>query len=201
MSRPHYLWIDNFSKFLRKSVPTASSGVYATCNWTGAAVFETNDDSLDDHVRRYFNDTIIAAMPDNILECNADVRAKLKEIMLEGRNYYDVSYVKHDGVNNVPPKINTRTWPNLKDRIECKENSMNAIYPQKLIDINIGSNAGLCTIMRQLYDQYNMHDTTVCERYLNLNVDENIYWRVMKVSICIYVHTHIHTFTLISLHM
>jgi hypothetical protein len=188
----HYLWIDNFSKFLRKTTPTVAKDVYATCNWTGVAAFENTDPNVNDHVVRR-QDGVVPAMPNNILQCNSSVRAAIKQLMTEDRNYYDRSVVKRFDVRNVPPKINTKIHVNLRDRIESRTNSMDCVHPVKLIDINIGSNAGLCTIMRQLYDSYDMDNPEGCTRYLNLNVDENIYWRILKVLIFTLVHTALQT--------
>jgi hypothetical protein len=51
----------------------------------------------------------------------------------------------------------------------------------ELIKINIGSNEGLLTIMRQLYDDHGMSSDDTCPDYKIINVDENIYWRIIKV--------------------
>jgi hypothetical protein len=180
MIRPHWLWIDNFSKFLRISNPTADKDVYSTCNWAGVAAFETSDPELDDRVV-ITEDGVVSAMPKNILQCNSTVRDDIKQIMMEDRDYHTRSVVFRYQVRNVPPKINTKIYELLKDRIESRINSMDSVHPVKLIDINIGSNVGLCSIVRQLYDEHHMDIPDECPRYLNLNVDENIYWRIMKV--------------------
>jgi hypothetical protein len=179
--RPHFLWIDNFSKFLRKANPTAAKDVYATCNWTGVAAFETSDPRIHDRIVHDDDVEAIPAMPDNILDHNLAVRNNIKMVMREDRNYLARSAVQRFNVHNVPPKIDTKVHTQLRDRIESRTNTMDSVHPVKLIDINIGSNAGLCAIVRQLYDEYAMDTPDECERYLNLNVDENIYWRILKV--------------------
>lgn len=35
---PHVLWVDNFSKVFRKSIPRAADGTYHSCMWTRAAL-------------------------------------------------------------------------------------------------------------------------------------------------------------------
>ena len=157
------------------------NGVYATCNWTGVAAFETTDPSVDDRVVRGQNGEVVPAMPKRILDHNRAVRDNIKLVMREDRDYHERSAVKRYDVRNVPPKINTKIHTRLRDRIESRTNTMDNVHPVKLIDMNIGSNSGLCAIVRQLYDEYNMDNADACERYLNLNVDENIYLRILKV--------------------
>ena len=180
-ARCHYLWVDNFSKFLRRSIPTVDQGVFSTCAWTGAAIFPHHNLALDDSVKRNHDRDIIPAMPDNILINNRDVRDMIKATLAEGRNYYDVSTVKRLDVRNVPPKVDTKTYPIYRERVEASENSMDSVYPQSIVDINVGTNIGLATIMRKLYDDHRMGTPDECTRYLNMNVDENIYWRILKV--------------------
>ena len=58
---------------------------------------------------------------------------------------------------------------------------MRIVHPMKLLDKNIGSNPGLVSILKEdIYDKYGM-GTDDCETYVNINVDENIFWRILKV--------------------
>ena len=55
------------------------------------------------------------------------------------------------------------------------------LWPQNiLVKENIGSNRGLIAVIRELYVEYGMGSED-CTRYLTLNLDENIFWRVLKV--------------------
>ena len=58
--------------------------------------------------------------------------------------------------------------------------TMGQCFPFKMMQENIGSNRGLIVIMRELYEHYGMHSGT-CSKYACLNVDENIFWRILKV--------------------
>ena len=156
-------------------------GVYATCNWTGVAAFQTTDPLVDDRIVRDEAGEVVPAMPKHILDHNRAVRDNIKLVMREDRDYHERSTVKRYDVRNVPPKINTKIHTLLRDRIEARTNTMDNVHPVKLIDMNIGSNSGLCAIVKQLHDEYNMGNPDECERYLSLNVDENIYWRILKV--------------------
>jgi hypothetical protein len=125
---------------------------------------------------------IKVAMPDDLFACGDTVKSAIQYTVDTQRHYYDSSLVKKYDVRNVPPKINTKVWPNLRNIIEAKHNTTKSVHPIKLIDHNIGSNQGLLAILRGIYEDAKM-DSNECERYMFLNVDENIYWRIMKVYI------------------
>ena len=42
----HVRCVDNFSKVFRKSIPTASSGTFKSCLWTGYAAFVVHDPTV-----------------------------------------------------------------------------------------------------------------------------------------------------------
>jgi hypothetical protein len=52
MSKPHFLWVDNYAKTLARSVPTLDMGAYNACYWSGAVVFPSNDPAVTDAIRR-----------------------------------------------------------------------------------------------------------------------------------------------------
>jgi hypothetical protein len=186
--RPHVRWMDNFSKFIARQVPTTGNDIYSSCLWTGVAVFECDpaDDHLYDMRLKHLPDGgVLPAMPDNLLMHSHRIVAGLKLIVANARNYYHRSLVKKYDVRSIPLKVNTKVFPAMADTVEHRRNTTGIVYPMKLIDHNIGSNQGLITCLRQLMEELGMHNDT-CTDYEILNVDENIYWRTMKVS-CIYL--------------
>lgn len=66
---------------------------------------------------------------------------------------------------------------------------MGLLHPYQIIDKNIGSNIGLLSILRHdFYDPMGM-GTDECKRYVCLNLDENIFWRSLKVVLSILLST------------
>lgn len=145
---------------------------------------------MSDAVVRDFNGQVVPAMPDHILENRNDVMSVLQNVIDEGVEYYDNSLVRQYDVRNIPLKVNVKQFPDLRHTLESF--TMTDIQPLKLIKVNIGSNEGLIHIMRTIYEDNNMHQDDTCQRYVSINVDENIYWRMLKVFIiclcvCVFV--------------
>ena len=59
------------------------------------------------------------------------------------------------------------------------------LLPQGLIRENIGSNMGLMRVLRQFYEERQLHVPGMSDRYYVLNVDINIYDRILKVRIVV----------------
>lgn len=186
-SGPHVTWLDNFSKFLSRSIPTADKNVYSQCLWTGEAVFgihQSSEYNIDDSLIRDSSNQIIPNMPDRLITNDRKVQIEngLKIMHNSGRNYYASSLVVQYQINNVPLKIDTRRYPEMKHTIESKSNSTINLYPRRLIEHNISSNVGLINVLKLIYHETGMQDDS-CQRYMYYNLDENIYWRVMKVCL------------------
>lgn len=181
ISRPHVLWVDNFSKCLATSVPDSMLGAYKACLWTGFAVFACTDESISDTVVHNLDGSVRPAMPDDILDGSQEVARALHHVIGQGWQLYSTSLVATYDVRNIPPKIDTHVFPELAQTIEDPKNTLFNVYPNGLVDMNIGSNRGLAAVIRQLYEQYGMQPGGDCSRYLTVNVDENIYWRTLKV--------------------
>ena len=178
---PHVTWVDNFSKFMARSVPTVAKGIFSSCLWTGEAVFECTNKSLDMAIKLDQRGEVIPAMPNNVLGNQQRVTEGIQYVLSSCRSYYDVSLVKKYDVRNIPLKIDTKRYPNMKRVIEHKQNSTQNVHPVRLIDHNIGSNDGLISVVRGFYEAEGMNNDT-CTKYKVLNVDENIYWRTLKVK-------------------
>lgn len=180
MEKPHYLWIDNFSKTLARSIPTMAKDVYSSNLWTGIAVFGSPSFVGVDNVR-YANGDVVDAMPKDLFGTADSVTAALKYVHEENKLLFNESMVNRYRITNIPMKVDTKLYPHMKELISHPRNTLANVYPYKLVEHNIGSNIGLINVIRQIYDEYGMGDET-CTRYVSLNLDENIYWRVLKVS-------------------
>ena len=135
---------------------------------------------ISDRVVRDEANVVVPAMPDDLFENRVNVLLGLTHIAKEGRKYYDTSHVKKFDVRNIPPKVDSKRYPRMK-HVDDKMHSSELVFPEKLIELNVGTNRGLLTILRQeFFEKYKM-DTDECERYHTLNADENIYYRILKV--------------------
>ena len=181
LQRPHVLWADNFSKFIAHSIPTTTKDVFASCLWTGMAAFSTDNEQLDMSIKYSVDGSIVPAMPNDPLVGRNTVVKGIRYILESSRNYFDQSLVKKFDVRCIPLKINSKLFPNLAYLVDNARNTTQIVHPVKLLEINIGSNHGLLTILRQIYEEEGMH-TDTCANYKILNTDENIYWRTMKVK-------------------
>ena len=174
--------MDNFSKVFRKSIPTASDGTYNSCLWTGFAAFVAADSNTHTTLKKFPSGNIVPGMPPLICAPSSirQVKAGIVYVHSNIRTYYDQSVVLRYDVRNIPPKIDTKRHVDMKSIIEHKNNSTNNVHPLKLFKRNIGSNEGLVAVLSDIAKTYGMIDNT-CTDYITLNVDENIYWRILKV--------------------
>jgi hypothetical protein len=143
-------------------------------------VFPCKDPTITDVLRRDNMGRVICAMPDNLFDRVANVVEAASSLQPQ-RSYLDQSTVHKFGVRNVPPKVDTKLWPDLDAVINSPLNRMNHLQPERLIDENICGNEGLLSIVREIYDKNGMADGSA-QRYTSLNVDENIFIRIIKVQ-------------------
>jgi hypothetical protein len=178
---PHVQWLDNFSKFRRHSAPTIAKDVFSSCLWTGSTINEYVGPPVDVAVRYNQAGSVICAMPDNILDTREAVSNGIRAIHDEGAHYFPVSLVKKYNILNVPLKIDVAAFPSMSNVVNCNKNTTKQINPYKLIKLNIGSNRGLIGILRQMQEDNRMHLERACQEYKTLNLDENIFYRTLKV--------------------
>jgi hypothetical protein len=186
-TRPNVKWFDNFSKFLRHSAPTISKDVFASCLWTGVTINQYTGPEVDVSVRYDVDNKVIRAMPENLLSTRDAVSVGVKSIYDEGMQYFHTSLAHRYNVTNVPLKIDVKRFPEMKNTIDSNKNSTKQINPYKLIKLNIGSNRGLLAILRQFQDDHKMNLADTCTEYHTLNLDENIFYRTLKVSYLLYM--------------
>ena len=175
------IWVDNFSKTMARSVPTLTRDVYSSMLWTGMAVFASSEtNSFDCTVKLDDNNNVISAMPSNLCDYRNSVTDGLRFVHSQGRSFFQDSLVHQFGVNNVPMKIMDADDV-ARNQHSGADHSMGLLHPYQIIDKNIGSNIGLASILRHdFYDPMGM-GTDECKRYVCLNLDENIFWRSLKV--------------------
>ena len=175
----HFLWIDNFSKFIARSIPTTDKGVYSQCLWTGVAVFHSDKTTYSDEIKYDEYKQMVPAMPGNLLQHRPSVETTVRNVLTFGNECYDNSLVCKFDVRNIPLKIDTNEYPDVADDINSF--NMKNVRPLKLLDMNVGSNRGLICVLKNVMEMYGIDNTSSCNRYVNVNVDENIYWRILKV--------------------
>lgn len=181
MEGPFLYWYDNFSKIYRIHVPSQGTGLYHSCLWTGVAIHAYQGPDIDMKCRLNPDQSVLSIMPPNLFDQQDVVINSIQYIMDEGGLYFDKSLCKKHTVNNIPLKIITNTEENIPF-IPESVGTMGQCFPLKMMKENIGSNRGLAIIMRELYEKHEMH-IDKCSKYVCLNVDENIFWRMLKVYI------------------
>ena len=177
--KPHVIWLDNFSKIIARSVPSLRGGVFSQCLWTGVALFTHPNPNINDKIR-YSDNNVIPAMPDSIFTHRESVIDTIKYVIGNDHDYFQRSLVNKYQVNNIPLKVDVKRYPDMANKMNHPANSFDNVYPSDMIDVNIGSNVGLVSIIRKIYNDHGMADGS-CSRYITLNVDENIYYRILKV--------------------
>lgn len=178
----HVLWLDNFSKFVARTIPSQERSTFSSCLWTGVALSQFQTEHISDNIKFDVGGSVVPAMPPDLLMCSQQVVQGLTQTLNEGFLYYDRSLVAQYDVRSIPLKIDGKRFPEVASTVDHDRNKMSIVFPQKLVGKNIGSNRGLISLIRQYYDDYNMSgEDGSCERYLNINVDENIFWRILKV--------------------
>ena len=95
-------------------------------------------------------------------------------------NIYDDSLVLKYDVRNIPPKIDTKRFPHLAHVADDPKNTLRNVHPVELTSVNVSSNEGLVSILKDIVNNDGMLNGT-CTKYVMLNLDENIYWRALKV--------------------
>ena len=176
------MWVDNFSKFISRSIPTVDKGVFSQCLWTGVSIFTFPDganDDVSDAVKFDVNGNTVPAMPADILEHREDVIAAVHHVLTLGTNYLDVAAVSRYDVRNVPLKVDTNVFHDVADAVNSYK--ISNVKSVDLLEDNIGSNRGLIAIIDTICSQRNIHGGGECTQYTTFNVDENIFWRILKV--------------------
>ena len=191
---PHVIWYDNYNKMYNKQLVSMSRDVLKLCNWTGRAVrpyLGTQPVSMK--VKRSRGE-IVPAMPQlsELWEFTEVIdRAIIKQTgsTIEDSDsqqiptdFLDSSFYVLYGASRVPLKPDENKVPEeYKEALRHSPDTLENFHPAGLIEQNIGSNEGLARVIRQLYDEKNMGSVLGASHYVALNVDCNIFSRLMKV--------------------
>jgi hypothetical protein len=184
-NKAHTLWLDNFSKIRAMQFPDLELGAWQDCCWTGYAVRESRVD-VDMSIRTD-NETkeIEPAMPHHIY----DMYPTLKQTFLQHNTNtaecpmrYSSSLTTLLVVKNVPlkPSHHKLRKPEHKQAVHEGHDSLDNCFPEGIVATNIGSNKGLLQLMRNHYESVCV--ANVGQRYSCLNVDANIFDRILKVT-------------------
>ena len=190
-SKPHSLWIDNFSKITKWQIPSAEKDLFVSMLWTGYALraypFEIDMTFKKDPL---FNE-VIPAMPLSPLVYVNKVLQNIKRFVYNRPNpsrRYGTSLSVQWSVNNVPvapDKNNDRIPSRFKEAIGANRDNLRNLYPEKITSENIGSNDGLGRIMKELQEERNWrktgNDENACKEYSVITADCNIFDRIVKV--------------------
>jgi hypothetical protein len=140
---------------------------------------------VDMKIRLDENKQIEPAMPHNIFGIYPTMKRvfmTLNKISPECPNLHETCLTTILEVKNVPlkPAPETLIQPAHKQAVHEGHDSLDNCYPTALASFNIGSNIGLLQICR-------MHYETICvanagDRYSCINVDANIFDRILKVQ-------------------
>ena len=196
LQQPHFLWIDNFSKFIARSIPTADKGIFSQCLWTGVSLFALPDgvgEEVSDNVQVKDNGRIVSAMPRDILQCQGGVVAAVHHVLSLGPKYSQNSAVYKYDVRSIPLKVDTNKFHEVSEVVNSY--NMRCVRAVDLLEHNIGSNRGLLAVLDGICREKNIHGDEQCTKYTTFNVDENIFWRVLKVIVfylCCYVTFFLH---------
>ena len=152
--------------------------------WTGVA-FKMCDvaDNFDFDYQHTDDGAVIPAMPPTLFG-NEDEVERLARWLCVGAGvvkfYADSIAVKYE-VSSIPPKVAPQRIldPAVRARLAKSRDGLDRFHQYSIVDFNIGSNLGLMHIVK-----YILADEVLgAGGYLILNVDMNIYDRLIKVFV------------------
>ena len=184
---PHTIWLDNFSKIYGAKIPSIDIGTWRDCQWTGVAVKKYSG-SKRVSMKMMYDDVgeCIPAMPDDLFEWVPLLKSMFHVHRIKD-DYHMTSMATKWEVNAVPlrPQPSKILNDNWRRALHSDADKLTQMYPKQIIKINIGSNEGFGRIMRKHYEDRSQHIIGMCEVYSSMNVDENIFWKLILVT-----HTH-----------
>jgi hypothetical protein len=173
-------------------IPSAEKEMYALMNWTGYALrlypFEIDMTFRKDPEMG----EVVPAMPIDPLSYLPRVLEKMKRFVYDRKENPSRKFVTSLSVlwavHNVPvaPDARNPVIPaEFANGIAAKRDRLKNLHPEKLIDENIGSNKGLARVLRDIHDERGWgieeHEENAPTEYSVLNVDCNIFDRILKV--------------------
>jgi hypothetical protein len=193
-NKAHTLWLDNFSKIRALQFPDLELGTWQDCNWTGMAMRVSRVD-VDMNLRLNEAKEIEPAMPHHVYKIYPTMKHAfmvLNPSTPKCPKLHTKSLTTLLGVKNVPlkPSHETLNKPEHRAAVHEGHDSLDTCFPEGIVAINIGSNKGLLQLMRNHYESVCVANAG--KRYSCLNVDANIFDRILKVTT--FTHTRlVHT--------
>ena len=186
-TRPHVVWLDNFSKTRVRQVPDLAHGSWADCLWTGRALraYPRDDVSLD--CVHDATGSVIPIMPNDLFERSDELLEIFERCCVNKPMERHGSSLAHlYDVRSIPLKPNPQKVEKKshRDALTDDHDRLNTLIPESIQAINIGSNLGLATILRRHFEEQNQHVRGMCEKYTCFMVDCNIFDRILKVITC-----------------
>jgi hypothetical protein len=168
--------------------PDLELGAWQDCCWTGMALRRSRVE-VDMTIRRDDAKEIQPAMPHHIYEAYPAMRRAFfvfNQSTEDCPEYHTRSLTTLLGVKNVPlkPAHEVLAKPEHKQAVHEGHDSLDTCYPEGIVGINIGSNKGLLQLMRHHYESVCVANAG--RRYSCLNVDANIFDRILKVMMCVF---------------
>lgn len=126
----------------------------------------------------------VPAMPDELFSTeNLSWFYTLIDVVDVGRATFDSCLAVKYRVHNVPLKPDpANVEDKYKEVVTESRDGMSNFFPKKIVPLNIGSNAGLVEVLRNMWDDHKA--TTNAHHYKYIVADTNIFWRSIKVIQC-----------------
>jgi hypothetical protein len=185
--KAYTLWIDNFSKIRKFQIPHIDIGAWRNCLWTGFALRAYKPQrgvEIDMSILRNPENEVIPAMPNNPFDFVIRLREQFQHYGSADMKQLSRSNVFSWKVNNVPlkpVKVDLVRPQRLIDKILADPDKLDNLYPEKIVSENIGQNTGFSKIFREVYEDHEMDVNIDSCKYLALNLDCNIFDRLLKV--------------------
>lgn len=180
-SRPHVMWLDNFSKTYGAAVQGILQGAYASCLWMGRGVKVYVGDVVDLQA-----ENIPTGMPTILFTKTTLAALTVVMQQLDAKQWsYDDSYCVLHGIVTVPPKreVSLAQNPVLHKQLKEHRDGMNNFHPFDIIDSNPGKNEDLVRYFKKHHFDPLVMDPTLPVQVLMCDV--NIYFRIVKVAQCL----------------
>ena len=178
-------------------IPDINLGTWRDCLWTGVALRACRKD-VSMSIIKDEEGKDIPAMPDQLFGRVGEFMTLFVEVNPShplACEQYDMSLSVKTDIRNVPLKPNPDklSLPQHRHALLSGTDKIDNLVTDRIINKNIGSNSGLLRILRDHYEDSGQ-STGACERYTALNVDINIFERIVKVElahvcvcVCVYV--------------
>lgn len=190
---PHTMWMDNYSKNVKYSVPDIGKGTFHQGLWTGFALRACTE-NISMKLMHDESDNVIHAMPGDPFAFRQQVQEGITSSMFDrgpkSHLRFRSSCIFKWRVDNVPlrPRVEnipaTAEYALRRGRLANHADSLDHLHPQRLLEINCGENAGFARCMKLLSQEKNWEqddDKPACEVYTSMFMDCDLFDKCVKV--------------------